>query len=152
MLYIRYGLGNLSFVSYVIWNVLELFRYHGPDSIHTAMRWATQERYLWGNNWAISTNFNWFIIYMKQRGCYWSLSSHSLSYFHALFLHCRILIFLYDVVHYIVFFFLFIISYHLLARAKACIGDYRSALQSEKLAFNVYQRKVRKLREVFHFI
>ncbi|XP_046840986.1 clustered mitochondria protein homolog [Xenia sp. Carnegie-2017] len=32
-------------------------------------------------------------------------------------------------------------SYHLLARAKACVGDYRSALQSEKLAFNVYQRK-----------
>jgi hypothetical protein len=33
-------------------------------------------------------------------------------------------------------------SYHLLARAKACAGDYRSALQSEKSAFNVYQKKV----------
>jgi hypothetical protein len=33
-------------------------------------------------------------------------------------------------------------SYHLLARAKACAGDYRSALQSEKSAFNVYHKKV----------
>ncbi|CAB3979322.1 clustered mitochondria homolog, partial [Paramuricea clavata] len=32
-------------------------------------------------------------------------------------------------------------SYHLLARAKACAGDYRSALQSEKSAFNVYEKK-----------
>ena len=35
-----------------------------------------------------------------------------------------------------------VFSYHLLARAKACSGDYRSALQSEKSAFNVYQKKV----------
>ncbi|XP_028396427.1 clustered mitochondria protein homolog [Dendronephthya gigantea] len=32
-------------------------------------------------------------------------------------------------------------SFHLLARAKASAGDYRSALQSEKSAFNVYQKK-----------
>ncbi|KAK3743452.1 hypothetical protein QZH41_019537, partial [Actinostola sp. cb2023] len=32
-------------------------------------------------------------------------------------------------------------SFHLLARAKACVNDYRAALQNEKSAYTVYQTK-----------
>ncbi|XP_028517937.1 clustered mitochondria protein homolog [Exaiptasia diaphana] len=32
-------------------------------------------------------------------------------------------------------------SFHLLARAKACVNDYRAALQNEKLAYGVYKSK-----------
>lgn len=39
--------------------------------------------------------------------------------------------------------FLFLIhSYHLVARAKACINDYRAALTAEKTAFAIYNIKV----------
>lgn len=33
-------------------------------------------------------------------------------------------------------------SFHLLARAKACVNDYRAALQNEKSAYSVYKTKV----------
>ena len=33
-------------------------------------------------------------------------------------------------------------SYHLVARAKACVNDYRAALTAEKTAFAIYNSKV----------
>ena len=41
-------------------------------------------------------------------------------------------------------FFLFLIfsSYHLVARAKACLSDYRAALAAERTAFGIYSSKV----------
>lgn len=41
--------------------------------------------------------------------------------------------------------FFLVFSFHLLARAKACTGDFRSALQNEKSAFSVYLKKVTHL-------
>ena len=36
-------------------------------------------------------------------------------------------------------------SYHLVARAKACVNDYRAALAAEKTAFAIYSSKVMSL-------
>ena len=36
-------------------------------------------------------------------------------------------------------------SYHLVARAKACVNDYRAALVAEKTAFAIYSSKVMSL-------
>ena len=38
----------------------------------------------------------------------------------------------------------FIHSFHLVARAKACVNDYRAALTAEKTAFTIYNSKVGK--------
>ena len=39
-------------------------------------------------------------------------------------------------IHFVLF------SFHLVARAKACLSDYRAALQNEKSAYSVYKSKV----------
>ena len=36
----------------------------------------------------------------------------------------------------------FVFSFHLVARAKACVSDFRAALQNEKSAYGIYKSKV----------
>ena len=42
----------------------------------------------------------------------------------------------------------FCFSFHLVARAKACVNDYRAALNAEKTAFSIYSSKVKKQHEL----
>lgn len=38
------------------------------------------------------------------------------------------------------------VSYHLVARTQSCMGDFRSALNSEKETYAIYKQQVRELR------
>lgn len=41
------------------------------------------------------------------------------------------------------------VSYHLVARTQSCMGDFRSALNSEKETYAIYKQQVRKLYQCF---
>lgn len=40
------------------------------------------------------------------------------------------------------------VSYHLVARTQSCMGDFRSALNSEKETFSIYKQQVSRLESV----
>ena len=40
------------------------------------------------------------------------------------------------------------LTYHLLARAHSYLGDFRAALNHEKITFSIYQKKVRMPRHM----
>lgn len=47
------------------------------------------------------------------------------------------------------------VSYHLVARTQSCMGDFRSALNSEKETYAIYKQQVyivRKLQSMLNFI
>ena len=82
-------------------------RYHGPESVHTAMRYCS--------------NLIHSGIYLLIRVRFYFLFSVGIT------------------INYSV---LFTHSFHLVARAKACVNDYRAALTAEKTAFAIYNSKV----------
>lgn len=94
--------------------VLLFCRYHGPESVHTAMRYYSDLIYS-----IVYYKFEWDVFFYFDSQSFWITINYQYSMF-------------------------FIHSFHLVARAKACVNDYRAALTAEKTAFTIYNSKVGK--------